>query len=146
LIGCDLRGEIITDFVRLEGLAAAWEGLRLAGRRPEIFQTFGWARASWRTLNAGRSLATVIVYAGDEVVGLLPLTHQGRTLRFLAAPGADYNDLLADISSAPIALEVALETLFAAESPSWRRCVLENVPDDGNLAMALESLPRFVRS
>lgn len=146
LSGFDLRGEIITDFARLEALAGDWECLRLAGRRPEIFQTFEWARASWRTLDLGRSLATVVVYAGDEPVGLLPLSLEGRTLRFLAAPEADYNDLLVDSSSAASVLAVALETLLAAESPSWQRCVLENVPEDGNLALALESLPRRLRA
>src|SRR3954454_14207821 len=82
-----LRGEIITDFSRLETLAGTWERLRRAGRRPEVFQTFPWARASWQARGIGVTLAAVVVYDSAEPVGLLPLALEGRTLRFLAAPG-----------------------------------------------------------
>ncbi len=142
----DLRAEIVTDFSRLEALAGDWERLREAGRRPEAFQTFGWARAAWRTLEPERTLATVVVHAGGEVAGVLPLTLEGRTLGFLASRQSDYNDLLADPASAAVVLEVALDALLAPDAPAWRECSLQNVPQDSNLAVSLRSLPWRLRA
>ena len=53
-----LRGTIVTEFAHLEALAASWDRLHRAGRRPEVFQTFGWIRAAWRAYarNGGVSL------------------------------------------------------------------------------------------
>ena len=142
----DLRAEIVTDFSRLEAVAGDWERLRAAGPRPEAFQTFGWARASWRTLEQGRTLASVVVSAGTEVVGLLPLTLDGQTLSFLASRQSDYNDLLAEPASAAAVLESAVDALLGPDAPAWRHCTLQNVPADSNLAVSLRSLPRRLRA
>ena len=141
-----LRGRVITEFTQLETLAASWDLLHRAGRRPEIFQTFGWIRAAWRTHGASQQLATVAVYVEDTLVGLLPLILDGRTLRFLASPGADYNDLLCDAASSVQVLSSALDALDADPNLCWSRCSLENVPSDGNLATSIEWLPQRLRA
>lgn len=140
------RGRVITEFSQLEALTASWDQLHKAGRRPEIFQTFGWIRAAWRAYGATRQLAAVAVHVEDVLVGVLPLTLDGRTLRFLAAPGADYNDLLCDAASSAQVLSAALDALAADPNLRWSRCKLENVPSDGNLAASLEWLPRRFRA
>ena len=141
-----LQGEILTDFAGLEALSDDWERLRAAGRRPEAFQRFGWSRAAWRALGQGRSLVTVVVRSGDEVVGLLPLSLEGRRLTWLATIQSDYNDLLADASDAGSVLAAAFDALLEPGAPDWRDCILEHVPADGNLPAAAASLPMHLRS
>lgn len=87
----------------------------------------------------------MVVRDGTEVVGLLPLSHEGGTLSFLATRQSDYNDLLAEAASAGAVLQVALEALLSHEALAWRACVLQNVPEDSNLAVAIEGLPLRLR-
>lgn len=137
---------MITNFSRLAPLSGEWARLQEAGRRPEIFQSFAWARAAWRARPAGAEAITVLVRRGDECAGLLPLLAHDRTLTFLAGIGSDYNDLLADHADSAAVLEVALDALLTMRSPLWDRCWLKNVPTDGNLAFALERLPRRLQA
>jgi CelD/BcsL family acetyltransferase involved in cellulose biosynthesis len=134
---------LLTEFAELERLAPAWEALWQDDVRREIFGTFGWARAWWHAAGGRRVLCTPVVYRGDQPIGFLPLAREDRTLRFLSAPHADYNDLLCTESDSGAILEHALRQLL--RSPSWDRAVLENVPEGSRLLGCLGQLPPDLR-
>ncbi|TCL66365.1 GNAT family N-acetyltransferase [Rhizobium sp. BK251] len=135
----ELRTEIVSDFGRLSTLAHDWERLRLSGHRPDVFMSFPFARAGWRAYAENRQLHAVAIFGGDRLVGLLPLVAEGTTLRFIASPECDYNDLLSASEAAPNVLSAAIAALFISPLP-WDRCLLEGVPSDSNLQHGLERL------
>jgi CelD/BcsL family acetyltransferase involved in cellulose biosynthesis len=137
--------QIVSDITALDGLAEEWERLRLAGRRPEVFGTIAFARACWRAYGEGRQLCVVVAFADTRPAAILPLAIENGDLRFMTAPAADYNDILAEPDSPPELLAAVLEALCDPRI-GWRRCLLENVPEDSNLAVAVAALPRPLRS
>jgi len=140
-----IRTEVITDFSRLQQLACCWHRLWKASHRRDIFNAFGWARASWKVHGSGRSLCTPVVFQGDEVVGILPLVAEGRKLRFLGSPRSDYNDLLCQPDAGCFVLDAALRALSALPA-SWDRCELEGLPDDSNIVTKFDNLASEVRT
>lgn len=140
-----LRSHVATEFEELERLAGEWNRLWRSSLRGEIFSTFAWARAWWKAYGQRRSLCTPVLYRGDVVVGILPMVLEGRLLRFLGTPGADYNDLVcADGTSAEV-LKAALLALAQLPTP-WTECILENVSDQSQLMGQLHELPPHLRS
>lgn len=139
------RTRIITDITALDALAEDWERLRLAGRRPEVFGTLAFCRACWRAYGAGRTLCVVVAFDDARPAAILPLAIESGVLRFMTAPAADYNDILAAADAPP---ELAAAVIEALRDPAldWRRCLLENVPEDSNLASAAKTLPPPLRS
>src|SRR5262245_18635830 len=91
-----VRSEVLTDFAQLERLTDQWDQLWNGNPRREIFTKFPWVRAWWHAYARQRSLCTPAVFNEDRLVGVLPVVAEGRTLRFLGTPGADYNDLLCE--------------------------------------------------
>jgi CelD/BcsL family acetyltransferase involved in cellulose biosynthesis len=139
------RTQIITDITALDPLAEDWERLRLTGRRPEVFGTLAFCRACWRAYGAGRSLCVVVTFEDARPVAILPLAVENGVLRFMTAPAADYNDILAAAAAPPELLTTVFEAL-RDPGLGWRRCLLENVPDDSNLAVGVAALPPPLRS
>ncbi len=134
---------VLTAFAELERLAPAWEDLWESNPQREIFTSFAWARACWRAYGSCRVMVTPVVEQGDRVRGLLPLAVEQRTLRFLGAPHADYNDLLCEPGAGPDVLEAALDGLMRLPL-AWDRCVLENLPESSTLVAAVRQLsPRL---
>lgn len=135
-----LSATLITELSGLEPLAAEWDRLLAAGRRPEVTMSFAWARASHRAFGEERKLHVIAVQDGAELVGILPLVSEGEKLRFIGAPESDYNDFLTSRDAAPVILETALDAISASATP-WSRCLLENVPEDSNLSVLAAGLP-----
>lgn len=149
-----MRVEVIDSFPRLESFRDAWRELHEASPRNEVFQSLPWLRAVWDCRSREDRLVVLTVLSPRGPVGFLPLRLRNQELRFLAHPApdprqlvtSDYNDLLARRTDAGPALAEALETLLARTDLAWHRCLLENVPADGNLASGLEHLPHGLRS
>jgi CelD/BcsL family acetyltransferase involved in cellulose biosynthesis len=142
--GLQHDSRVLTAFADLERLAPAWERLWEASAPREVFTTFAWARACWQAYGGHRALCTPVVTQEGRAVGILPLAMKDRTVRFLGAPHADYNDLLCEEEDGPAILEYALEELTRAPLP-WDRCVLENLAEESRLVAALDRLSPGLR-
>lgn len=141
-----LTCELVTDFARLERLAPEWR--RLHDEAPPaggVFQTWGWTRAYWTTHGLGLSLCTPVVFAGDRVVGILPLALRGHVARPLGSPYSDYTGVLCRPDLAGAVVATALAALLDGPLP-WQECVLEGVPDASSLVQAGASLPARLRA
>ncbi len=135
-----MRCECITDFSMVEHLAQEWRRWATTAGSPNIFQSWGWARAYWRAYEKQVSLCTLVVRDADRVRGILPLIKDARgKLRFLGSPESDSNDLLCAPGDAPAVLEAALPVLL--EFPGWNSGSLENLPADSRLAAGMAALP-----
>jgi len=128
----DLKVEIITNFDKLENLTPDWERLWALSPRREVFGTWGWARASWRAFGEDRKLSTLVVRRAGDIVGIWPLVLNKSRLQPLSTPHSDYNDLLCDQRDAQEVLGAVLAVL-RAKPFSWKRGVVENIPEGGNL-------------
>jgi CelD/BcsL family acetyltransferase involved in cellulose biosynthesis len=136
--------KIITHFSDLEKLSASWERICEADPKAEIFHTFEWNRAICKNLGGGVSLCAVVVYAGTEVVGIVPLALRGNNLQFLGSPASDYNDVLCYEDRTAEVLRSAFEALL--HSPvRWTSCILDNVPEHSRLMRFMGTLPSEVR-
>ena len=115
--------ERIDDTARFDALKDAWGALAAAGAHGNVFLTWEWLRPWWRHLAGSHRLAIFAVYAGDELVALLPLCRRrqglGRlapTLEFLGTgmAGSDYLDVLVKPGFEESAIQ-ALGDVLAAE-------------------------------
>ena len=139
------RCEVVTDFHRLQELWPQWQRLWESDCRAEIFQTPEFARAWWRAFGRDCSLCTIVVFAGDEVIGILPLIRRGRSLQFLGMPEADYADILCEESRAPEVLALALQALLNSVT-GWEECSFEHLSRHSRLVRYFQTLPRQIRT
>ena len=79
-----MRCEVVTDFLRLEELSAEWARLWKCDPQAEIFQSPEWAIAWWRSFGTLYNLCSLVVSAGDEVVGIVPLVKRDGLSSFSA--------------------------------------------------------------
>lgn len=135
---------VITRFEELEAVSADWDQLWSAGGRREIFGRFAWVRAWWRAYGHRRRLRTPAVFDGARLVGLVPLVVDGRTWRFLGAPGTDYNDMLCQEARAADVLRDAL-AVVASQMAAGERCELENISEHSLIAAHWARLPAALR-
>lgn len=135
----NIQIDIITDFSELERHASDWARLWQGDPRATIFGSFDWALAAWRAYGARRTLCAPIARQSDRVVAILPFVVENGTLRFLAEPRSDYNDILCESDVGSEVIQAALTALRDAPV-AWRRCVFENVPEDSHLLTHLPAL------
>ena len=132
-----LRCELVTDFSRLQSFAPAWERLN-SESCGSAFQSWGWASAFWKTHGHALTLCTPVIFAGDAVVGIVPLAIRNGTVRLLGEPYADYNGPLCLPQHALDVLNTALTALLDAPFP-WTECVFNNLPEGSPVMQSLES-------
>ena len=138
---CGLRCELVTDFSRLRPWAAAWE--RLNQSSGSAFQSWGWVNAFWKTHGHALTLCAPLIFAGEEVVGIVPLAIQNGTARLLGEPYADYNGPLCLPEYAAEALNAAFAALLNAPF-HWTECIFNNLLDSSPLLQLLrEMAPRM---
>jgi CelD/BcsL family acetyltransferase involved in cellulose biosynthesis len=137
------RCEIVRDFARLEALAAEWNRLWEADPRGEVFQSFVWNRAWWRACGASVELCTPVVFAGREVVGILPLIRRKGRLEFLGSPHADYGDVICTDESTEQVLAWSLREL--QKLGDWREGFLDGLPEESRIVRHFAKLPADVR-
>jgi len=138
-----LRCEVVSDFRRLQQLSPQWTRLWKSDSQAEIFQTPEWAAAWWRTFGHNLTLCTLVVFAADEVIGIVPLVKRGAVIRLLGTPEADYADIICEDGRAEVVLAVALETLRESV-PGWSECIWQNLSKDSRVMRYYRSLPAQV--
>jgi CelD/BcsL family acetyltransferase involved in cellulose biosynthesis len=138
------RCEVVTDFHRLEEFWSDWQRLWETDPRAEVFQTPEWAKAWWKTFGPRHTLCTVVVFASDEVTGIVPLVRQGSSLRFLGTPEADYADIVCEDHQAAEVLTAALRAI-GQSVPGWQECRFEHLSKHSRLVRHYADLPSDVR-
>ncbi len=124
-------------FLACSRFAPDWE--RLNGEScGSAFQSWGWASAFWKTHGHALTLCAPVIFAGDAVVGIVPLAIRNGTVRLLGEPYADYNGPLCLPQHAPDVLNTALTALLDAPFP-WTECVFNNLPESSPVMQSLES-------
>jgi len=139
------RCEVVTDFPRLEQLWPQWERLWASDPRAEVFQTPEWTRAWWQAFGSNYSLCTIVVFAGDEVEGILPLVRGGNHLQFLGTPEADYADIICQEHRAAEVLTFALKTLLESVH-GWDECSFQHLSRHARFVQHYGDLPRSLRA
>ena len=137
------RCEIVRDFAKLEALAADWDRLWDGDDRGEIFQSFLWARAWWGACGRTVELCTPVVYAGSDVLGILPLIVREGRLEFLGSPHADYGDVICAEAASGQVLEWSFRTL--QKQGGWREGLLDGLPAESRIVRHAVTMPASVR-
>jgi len=140
-----VRCEVVTDFHRLEQLWPQWVRLWECDPRAEVFQSTEWARAWWHAFGSGYTLCTLVVFAGDDVEGILPLVRRGNRLQFLGTPEADYGDMICRQQRATEVLTLALKTLLESVH-GWEECSFQHLSRNSRMVQHYRDLPRSLRA
>lgn len=138
------RCEAVTDFSRLEQFSSDWDRLWRADPKAEIFQSFSWARAWWRSYGHKVTLYTLVVFEAAEVIGILPLIKHGDVVGFLGNTQTDYCDILCEDGRAVDVLAAGIQRLLA--STDWKRCVLRHLKLESRIVSHWVSLSPDLRS
>jgi len=141
--GRQLRCEVVSDFGRLQELCLEWTRLWNSDSQAEIFQTPEWAIAWWRCFGDGRTLCSLVVFAEDEVIGIVPLAKRRGVIQFLGVPQADYADIICEEKWAQEVLAVAFKTLRESLT-GWGECVWQHLSKDSRVMRYYRALPRQV--
>jgi CelD/BcsL family acetyltransferase involved in cellulose biosynthesis len=136
-----LRCEMVSDFRRLEELSSEWKRLWKSDSRAEIFQSPEWAMAWWRSFGHRYTLCSLLVFAADEMVGIVPLVKHDSVIQFLGTPEADYADIVCSEEWASRVLSAALETLQGSTT-GWTECCLQHLSKDSRVMRYYRDLPR----
>lgn len=135
-----LRCEVVSDFCRLQELSSEWTRLWQSDPQAEIFQTPEWADAWWCCFGKSCTLCSLVVFAGNEVVGIVPLVKQGEVIRFLGTPEADYADIICEEKWAQEVLAVAFKTLQESVT-DWSECLWQNLSKESRVMRHYQALP-----
>ena len=136
-----LRCEVVSDFDRLQELSAEWTRLWKSDSEAEIFQTPEWAGAWWCSFGHTCTLCSLVVLAGDEVIGIVPLVKRNGVIGFLGTPEADYADIVCEEKWAGEVLAVAFKTLRESVA-GWSECVLQHLSKDSRVMHHYQGLQR----
>jgi len=135
-----LRCEVVSDFRRLQELSSEWTRLWNSDPQAEIFQTPEWAIAWWCSFGHKCALCSLVVFAEDEVIGIVPLVKRDGVIRFLGTPEADYADIVCEEKWAEGVLAIAVKTLRESV-PGWSECVWQHLSNDSRVMRYYRSLP-----
>jgi CelD/BcsL family acetyltransferase involved in cellulose biosynthesis len=86
----------------------AWRSLLAKGATDEIFLTFAWQSAWWKTFGRGQ-LLLIIAERDGEAIAMAPLFADCGMVFFVGSGGSDYLDFVGDISE-PDVLDELLST------------------------------------
>jgi CelD/BcsL family acetyltransferase involved in cellulose biosynthesis len=139
------RCEVVSDFSRLLELIPEWTRLWKSDPQAEVFQTPEWAIAWWHAFGHHCTLCTLVVFAGEEVVGIVPLVKRDGVIQFLGSPEADYADIICEDEWVPEVLAAALETLRTSVT-GWTECVWQHLSKDSRVMRHYGSLPGRLRN
>jgi CelD/BcsL family acetyltransferase involved in cellulose biosynthesis len=136
-----LRCEVVTDFRRLQELCPEWRRLWKSDSQAEIFQTPEWAIAWWHCFGHGCTLCSLVVFAEDEVIGIVPLVKREGVIQFLGVPEADYVDIICEEKWAQEVLEVAFKTLRESVT-EWSECIWQHLSKESRVMRHYRALSR----
>jgi CelD/BcsL family acetyltransferase involved in cellulose biosynthesis len=78
-----------------DGLEKAWRKLLSVCSTNHIFLTPQWQKAWWQTFGNGSELMLLSVYGDTELIGIVPLMRQGKTISFVGSSDVcDYMDFI----------------------------------------------------
>jgi len=86
----------------------------------------------------------VVVFAEDEVVGIVPLVMRNRVIQFLGTPEADYADIICEEERAAEVLAVALRTLCESVT-GWSECFWQHLSKHSRVMRHYHGLSRELR-
>jgi CelD/BcsL family acetyltransferase involved in cellulose biosynthesis len=132
---------MVSDFGRLEEFLPEWRRLWQSDSQAEIFQTPEWAVAWWRAFGHSYTLCSLVVFAENEVVGIVPLVKRDGVIQFLGTPEADYADIVCEEEWTEEVLAVAFKTLRESVS-GWSECVWQHLSRDSRIMRHYRALPR----
>lgn len=138
-----IRCRLLRNSAEIDAIAADWGRLWRARPIRHVFQGPAWHLALLDSHGAERNPCVVVAEAGEDVVGLLPLSIEAGRLGFLGAPYGDYNDLLGAEARAGETLAAMIAALDAA---GLGELVLENVRQDALLRDAASRVPSDIAS
>ncbi len=139
-----LRCEVVRDFDRLLELSSEWTRLWKSDTEAEIFQTPEWAIAWWRCFGHGCALCSLVVFADEEIIGIVPLVKSDGVIRFLGTPEADYADIVCEEKWVEEVLAVAFRTLQESVT-GWSECVWQRLSTDSRVMRHYRAVPRQLR-
>jgi len=139
--GAPLRCEVVSDFSRLQQFSSDWTRLWKSDPQAEIFQTPEWAAAWWSSFGHSYTLCSLVVFAGDEAIGIVPLIKRDGIIQFLGVPEADYADIVCEEERAKEVLAVTLKTLRESVN-GWSECVWQHLSKDSRVMRHYPALPR----
>jgi CelD/BcsL family acetyltransferase involved in cellulose biosynthesis len=134
---------VVSDFRRLQELSSEWTRLWKSDSQAEIFQTPEWATAWWCSFGHGCTLCSLVVFAEDLVIGIVPLVNRDGVIRFLGTPEADYVDIVCEEKRAEEVLVVALKTLRESVT-EWSECVWQHLSKESRVMRHYRGLPRQI--
>ncbi|MDB4969226.1 MAG: cellulose biosynthesis protein [Myxococcales bacterium] len=110
-----VRVRVIESALGLGALEESWEALQRDAAITSVFASFDWQKAWWDVYGRGRPLRLLVAFAGEELVGILPLYVETvqvlrrpvRLLRFVGTGGDTSPDDLGPILAASREEEVA---------------------------------------
>ena len=138
------RCEVVTDFHRMEELWPEWQRLWESDPRAEVFQTPEWTKAWWQSFGEQYSLHSLVVFSGDQVIGLVPLVKRNNVLQFLGTPQADYADIICEEHRASEVLTAALTTLLASVR-GWKECAFHHLSKHSRVVRYYDQVPWEIR-
>ena len=144
------RVELVTlmdDFLRLRD---DWEKLFAESSACSIFSSWDWARTWCEVfLGKGRELFTVVVYRGDEIVGIAPWFICNikwgpiflRKIEFIGAAdtGADYLDVISRTGKEEEVANAVYDYLFVQAKKFWDVCQLRYMVSDSLFLVYLQN-------
>ena len=96
----------INDFATLTGYRSAWDSLLPQTPGASFFHSLDWLETYWSHFGARRRLRVLLVYSGDECIGVLPLVVRnerrlGAPLRVLTYPLDNWGSFYGPIGPDP---------------------------------------------
>jgi len=102
----------INSIEELAGYRLLWNRLLSDTREASFFQSLDWLEVYWQHFGADQKLRVLIVYSGDQPIGILPLVVRQEstrigTLRVLTYPLSDWGSFYGPIGPNPTATLLA---------------------------------------
>ena len=126
----------INDIADLGGYRLLWQSLLAETRGASFFQSLDWLEPYWRHFGESQRLRVLVVRAGDETLGIVPLvvrTEMTRLgpVRVLIYPLDDWGMFYGPIGSQPTATLACAMRYLQGRSRDWDLLDLRWVDRDG---------------
>lgn len=133
-----IRIELVERFADLPIDGATWNHLVSQSETNTVFQTYEWFSSWCHVFGDKQALWLLLAFAGERLVGIVPLARTGRTIRFASERYADYCDVIAGAQKANV-LQAAL-TFLAGRRSAWSKLSLHNLPGNSSTPALLKQL------
>ena len=133
-------------FSNIETLSISKDTWNYLAERNEIntpFQTYEWFQSWWRVFGEMHELFLLVVYEGNEVIGLAPLmlsqkSQKKRVVTFIGDKNADYCDFI--ISNRKPDVLKAIVDYLVQNCGTRDRIFLRNIPEDSTTLPVLKRI------